>query len=467
MPTHANPMSCVPLGAAITTVAQSCGRWNNAASRGWPGGWLRERREGAVKKRRSATQHLTTVLMLGLILLLGGCQTAPRRAAPPELISHATPDGFPPTVRLVTTDLQGFTTRATDFFKGIRTAATDGTIDILALSGGGSGGAFGAGALAGLSRAHARPQFEMVTGVSAGALLAPFAFLGPDWDARMQAAFTGKRSARLMRSPTRTILARLLSPRGLPRHNPLFQLVDHYVTPAMIDAVAREAATGRRLIVATTDLDKHETVLWNMGEVAERGGPAARRLFRDVLIASASVPGIFPPVLIHVSDGHFHYDEMHVDGSVTTSVFSMPLIAGIQAHDVPELHGAHLYMIVNGQLARTPRTTPFNTIEVLSNSFAAEMTYKTRSAILESVAAARRMHMQFRITEIPVDYPQDSFVDFDSKHMQALFDYAEDCAARGQLWLTPEQGVRRDMSVHPAVANEPPTCPSQATQPVR
>lgn len=467
MSTLANPMCCVSLGASITTVAPARVGWNNGASRGWPGGWSMDWIERTVMYGRSAARKPTAVLLLGLLFLLGGCQTASRRAAPPELISHATPEGFPPTVRLVTTDLQGFTTRATAFFMGLRAAATDGTIDILALSGGGSGGAYGAGALAGLSRAHARPQFELVTGVSAGALLAPFAFLGPDWDARMQQAFTGERSARLMRSPTRTILARLLSPRGLPRHNPLFQLVDHFVTPAMIEAVARDAATGRRLVVATTDLDKHETVLWNMGEIAERGGPAARGLFRDVLIASASVPGIFPPVLIHVSDGHAHYDEMHVDGSVTTSVFTMPLIAGIQAGDIPELHGAHLYMIVNGQLARTPRTTPFNTVDVLSNSFAAEMTYKTRSALLESVAAARRMHMQFRVTEIPVDYPQESFVDFDSKHMQALFDFAEDCAARGLLWLTPEQGVQRDMSVHPAVANQPPTCLAAATHPAQ
>ncbi len=418
-------------------------------------------------KRRSAMRDWTTTLLLALMFLLGGCQTAPRRAAPPDLINQATPEGFPPALRLVTTDLHGFTSQSTEFFKGIRAAATDGTIDILALSGGGSGGAYGAGALAGLSRAHERPQFELVTGVSAGALLAPFAFLGPDWDARMQLAFTGKRSARLMRSPTRTILARLLSPRGLPRHNPLFQLVDHFVTPAMIDAVAREAAKGRKLIVATTDLDKHETVLWDMGAIAARGDPTARRLFRDVLIASASVPGIFPPVLIHVSDGHSRYDEMHVDGSVTTSVFTMPLIVGIQAYDVPELRGAHLYMIVNGQLARTPRTTPFNTIDVLSNSFAAEMTYKTRGAVLENIAAARRMHMQFRMTEIPVDYPQESFVDFDAKHMRALFDYAEDCASRGLLWLTPEQSIRRNMRMHPAIATQPPTCPAPAADQAR
>ena len=406
-----------------------------------------------------------TLLMLGL-LALTGCHTVPRRPAPPDLIGAATPVGFSPGVRLVTTDLRTFTALAPAFFGGLHGAANGGTIDILALSGGGSGGAYGAGALAGMSRAHARPQFEMVTGVSAGALLAPFAFLGPDWDARMQEAFTGERSAKLLRSPTRSILSRLLSPRGLPHRNALFKLVDHFVTPQMIAAVAREAATGRQLIVATTDLDKHETVLWDLGEIAEHGGPAARTLFRDVLIASASVPGVFPPVLIRVHDRNHEYDEMHVDGGVTTSVFSMPLIVGIQSTELPMLRGAHLYMIVNGQLARTPRTTRYNTIDILSNAFAAELTYKTREAIVDNIAASHRLGMDFSLTEIPVDYPQASFIDFDQQHMQALFDYAADCAARGLLWMTPAQSIRRNMGTYLTPESGHPTCPA-AAKPVR
>lgn len=398
--------------------------------------------------------------LLWLGLLLAGCQTAPRRPAPPELIGAAAPVGFPSSVRLVTTDVRAFTALAPDFFSGIHAAAADGTVNILALSGGGSGGAFGAGALVGMSRAHTRPPFEMVTGVSTGALLAPFAFLGSPWDTRMQEAFTGERSARLLRSPTRTILARLLSPRGLPHHNALFQLVDHFVTPEMIDAVAHEADKGRRLVVATTDLDKHETVLWNLGEIAQHGGTAARTLFRDVLVASASVPGVFPPVLIHVREGNREYDEMHVDGSVTTSVFSMPLIVGIRSTELPQLRGAHLYMIVNGQLARTPQTTRYKTIDILSNAFAAELTYKTREAIVDNIAAARRLGMIFRLTDIPVDYPQTSFVDFDQQHMRALFDYAADCAARGLLWLTPAQSLRRNMGAPPA-AGDRVACPLQ------
>jgi hypothetical protein len=406
-----------------------------------------------------------SVPLLAGLLALAACQTVPRRPAPPELIGRATPDGFPASVRLVTTDMRTFTDLAPDFFAGIHAAANAGKVSILALSGGGSGGAYGAGALVGMSRAHTRPSFEMVTGVSAGALLAPFAFLGPAWDARMQAAFTGERSARLLRAPVRTILSRLLSPRGLPHRNALFQLVDHFVTTEMIDAVAREAMKGRRLVVATTDLDKHETVLWNLGEIARHGGPAARRLFRDVLIASASVPGVFPPVLIRVHEGAREYDEMHVDGGVTTSVFNIPLIAGIQSIELPLLRDAQFYMIVNGQLARTPQTTRYNTVDIVSNALAAEMTYKTREAIVDNIAAARRLGMHFHLTEIPVDYPQASFIDFDQQHMQVLFDYAANCEVRGELWLTPEQSIRRNMGPNRAPASGLPACPAAATHP--
>lgn len=397
--------------------------------------------------------------LLGAVIL-AGCQSLARRPAPLELIGSAAPTGFSPAVRLVTTDLRGFATRSPDFFDGIRTAASDGTLDILALSGGGSGGAFGAGALVGLSRAHARPQFELVTGVSAGALIAPFAFLGPDWDAPMQQAFSGASTRKLLRSPRLTMAVHMLFPRGLGRHGPLYDLVNRFVTPRMIVAIARATATGRRLVVATTDLDKQETVLWDMGAIAAHGGEAARALFRDVLIASASVPGLFPPVLIHVREGDHDYDELHVDASVTTSVFTTPLIADVRSIDLPQLRGANLYMLVNGKLARTPQTTPISTLAIITSSLSAEMTYKTREAILQNIAAAGRLGMTLRVSEIPVDYPQASFIDFDPRRMRALFDFAAGCAERGHLWLTPAQSVRRNMHPLPQVASQLPACPS-------
>lgn len=399
------------------------------------------------------------VLLVVCVFALGGCATPPRRPAPPTVINNARPEGFPATVRLVTTDLGGFQRRAPQFFAGIRAAAAGRPVNILALSGGGSEGAFGAGVLVGLTHAGDRPRFELVTGVSAGALIAPFAFLGPRWDAELEAAFTTDNSHLLGRSPGWQFVNRVFFPLGRDHHDPLFAMVNRYVTPELVAAVARESATGRRLIVATTDLDTEETVLWDMGVVALHGGEAARELFRDILVASASVPGVFPPVLIHVRDGAHRYDELHVDGSVTTSVFTLPLVAGLRPQDLPPMRAGELYMIVDSQLARLPKTTPISTVAVLTRSFSAGMTYKTREAIIDTINLTGRLGMKFRLTEIPVDFPVSTVVDFSPKFMRKLFDYGERCAAEGRIWITPEQSIKRNMDAHRQSAAADTACP--------
>jgi len=240
--------------------------------------------------------------------------------------------------------------------------------------------------------------------------------------------------------------------------------VDRFVTTRMIEAVAREAAKGRQLIVATTDLDKRESVLWNLSEIAAQGGDRARRLFRDVIVASASVPGIFPPVLIHVREDGTEYDELHADGSVTTPIFAIPLAATVSDYPIPELRGAHLYAIINAKLARTPQTTPINTTDIVERSFSAGMTYMARDAIVGGLAASGRLGMELRITEIPVDYPRTGFLDFRPQSTKALFDYAEDCAERGLLWLTPEQSLRRNTDSGKQPGTKYRECPVEAAR---
>ncbi|NNM61148.1 MAG: hypothetical protein HKM03_03175 [Steroidobacteraceae bacterium] len=405
--------------------------------------------------------RIEALCMVG-VCLLAGCATPGRLPAPPTVINDAEPAGFPRSVRLVTTDLRGFLRQAPQFFDGIRRAAAGSPVNILALSGGGSEGAFGAGALIGLSEAHERPRFELVTGVSAGALIAPFAFLGPRWDPELKAAFTSDQRQLLGASPTWRVAKRLVFPSPGKHDDPLFGMVDRYVTPAMVAAVARASERGRRLIIATTDLDSEETVLWDMGVVAEHGGPAALALFRDIIVASASVPGAFPPVLIRVRDGNHVYDEMHVDGTVTTSVFTFPLVADLRPQDIPPLRSGRLYMIVNSQLAHLPKTTPLSTVAVLMRSFSAGMTYKTREAIIDTINLASRLGMRFRLTEIPAEFPVTNVADFDPQFMRGLFDFGRRCALAGRLWLTAQQTNKRNMYPHAASTAADTTCPGDA-----
>jgi predicted acylesterase/phospholipase RssA len=189
-------------------------------------------------------------------------------------------------------------------------------LNILAMSAGGADGAFGAGALVGLTRSGSRPQFAIVTGVGPGALIAPYAFLGPAWDSQLVEIYTTGR-------------AEHLQPRGLGamfgssanRGRPLKQLVDRHTTDALIQAVAHEAAAGRLLLIVTTDVETGEPVAWDLGSIAMNGGPNARTLFRDVLLASASEPGMLPPVIIRVHEQNTMTEEAHVGGMVSVPLF--------------------------------------------------------------------------------------------------------------------------------------------------
>src|ERR1700683_3175086 len=168
------------------------------------------------------------------------------------------------------------------------------------------------------------------------------------------------------------------------RGEPLARLVDHYVTDELLRAVSMESQRGRLLLVATTDLDSEQTVFWNLGLIAEQGGAKAKRLFRDVLIASASIPGVFPPVMIHVEQAGKTFEEMHVDGSAMAA-----------------LQGG------------------------------------TRAAIEIAYSVAQRHGMSIAVTDIPDVYPFGGALEFDMSKMRALFDYGEHCAQIDEWWSTP------------------------------
>ena len=405
---------------------------------------------------------MTTILDVGLrairlvcvlaALSLGGCATVPRGPAPPTRFGSAAPIGFPATVRSLGADRRYFLAHIEELRQRVGAARGGGPFNILALSGGGAGGAFGAGALVGLGRSGKLPQFVVVTGVSTGALLAPFAFLGPAWDAQLTDAFASARTEHLLRSRGIGVLFRP----GVYRGEPLAELVDHYVTDAMIEEVAREYAKGRLLLVATTDLDKEETAIWDMGAIASHGGEAARTLFRDVLVASASIPGLFPPVLIHVSDSQGSYDEMHVDGGTTVPFFFTWEVAEIIVLAAEELKDANLYIIMNGQLGTTPKTTQNKTTSILRRGFSTALMHALRTTLELSAQYSRLYGMNLRFARIPIEYPYLGPLNFQPAAMQALFNYAAGCAARGKLWATPEEAlVRSEQTMNPG------SCPGE------
>ena len=374
-------------------------------------------------------------------LLLDACSGLPRRPPPPADYWAAVPPGFPASIRWFGETQAEFYPRAKRLLGNARAAADGRPVNVLVLSGGGAGGAFGAGALVGWSRLHTRPSFQVVTGVSAGALIAPFAFLGPAWDPELTEAFSLRGASDLQQLHEHFL--HLLFGVSYFRAQPLADLVNRYMTPAMVEAIARQAAKGNVLIVATTDLDAEQTVFWNIGQIAEIGGQAALRLIRQVLLASASVPGFFPPVMIPVVKSHHLYRETHVDGATGEPLFFIPDLAAILPDSLDPLIGGRIFAMVNGPLHGSGGETQLRTMAILRHTIGVALQSGTRAAVetVYSFAIAHRMHMV--MTSLPGGYPFDGPLDFNRKRMQALFAYGERCAVAGELWLDPIDALDR------------------------
>lgn len=302
--------------------------------------------------------------------------------------------------------------------------------NILAISGGAASGAFGAGILVGLSRAGRRPRFAIVTGVSTGALMAPFAFLGSDWDDRLTDAYTGGHAARLW---TLTQLAPRLDG-GLLRPEALDNLINPFIDDELLAAVAREHALGRRLLVATTDLDTEEACIWDMGEIASRGGDAARTLFREVLAASASLPGIFPPRRLASECDGVRYEEMHVDGGVAAPLFVMPEALLRWKALGQRLHRSRVYVIVNMSLDQIPQTTDPGIIAILTRSFDTMLRFSYRQALSLVANFCALNQLPLSVASIPPDPSTGSMLTFDTPVMRQIFDTAVARAEDPDFW---------------------------------
>jgi predicted acylesterase/phospholipase RssA len=295
-------------------------------------------------------------------------------------------------------------------------------LSILALSGGGAFGAFGAGAMVGLTRSGTRPEFAVVTGISTGALIAPYAFLGPSWDTQLRDVYTSGAADKLLQSRG----VGVLFGSSLYSGRPLQHLVDAYATDEMMQAIAREADKGRLLLVATTDVASGERVVWDLGAIARNGGPNARTLFRDVLVASASVPGMFPPVMIR--------DEAHVDGSATGPFFVPTEFVRSDPMTGDATHRAAVYVIVDGPLGDAPAATRLTTRGILSRSIHAGLNHFLLTTLELTAATAELQGATLHYAAVPAAYPHMDAFDFRAATMRPLFSYADECAQAGRLW---------------------------------
>jgi len=378
-----------------------------------------------------------------LAIVLQACAPLPRLGPVPEgQTEQAVIPGMPDSRIWMDRDLTSFVKVVLEDNARERSAllqagrATDPLppIYFLSISGGGDNGSFAAGVLAGWTDSGTRPDFKVVTGISAGALIAPFAFLGPAYDGVIRKVATSLSPGAVFRARNR--LKGLLSD-GMASSAPIRQLVAHYVTPDLLAEVAREHAKGRALQIATTDLDAGRQVTWDMGAIAARGTPEALELFRNIMIASMSIPGAVSPVMIDVELDGQRYQEMHVDGGVITQLFAYP------SHAISELEKAtgaplnrpvHLFVIRNGRLDPEWSATSRRTLSIGGRAISALIQAQGVSDVYRIYRTAHEDRVDFNLAYIGRDFPPTRHEMFDNSYMRSLFDYGYQASRNGSVW---------------------------------
>jgi len=303
----------------------------------------------------------------------------------------------------------------------------------LAISGGGANGAFGAGLLVGWSATGERPEFTMVTGVSTGALTAPFAFLGPDYDDEMKEVYTTITTKDIAekRNPVAAAFGDSMTDTA-----PLRKLIAKYIDADMIDAIAREHKRGRRLYVGTVNLDAGRSVIWNIGVIAASDYAEKMSLIHEVLRASSAIPVAFPPVIISVEGAGKQYDELHVDGGTGSQVFVYPaaidwklITSKLKVHGKPQV-----YVIRNSFLDPDYQGIKRNVMPIASRTIDSLIRTQGIGDLYQIYALCKRDGNDFNLAYIPADFTDEPTEGFDPVYMKKLLDRGCQMALDGYPW---------------------------------
>jgi predicted acylesterase/phospholipase RssA len=381
--------------------------------------------------------HRLGLATLLFAVALQGCGSTYKRNPVPE---HLAFDASVPGIegaRMIGSgrDLEGSVQRRQVLLEQMRASGLlDKPLRFLAISGGGANGAFGAGLLVGWTETGDRPDFTLVTGVSTGALIAPFAFLGHDYDHVLREVYTTLETSDVIKP--RGLLGALTSD-AFADTTPLRELIARRVDEGVLVAIAREHEKGRRLYIGTTNLDLMQPVFWNIGLIAASGNPRSLDLIRDLLLASASIPGAFPPVYIEVEAGGERFDEMHVDGGASAQVFVYPLTVDMDeelGRIGAQIEDLRLFVIRNSRLEPTREVVEPKLTSIIGRSIAALIRSQGVGNLYEIYLGAMRDKFDFNLAYIPEHFTMESTEAFDPEYMSALFDLAYQLAKSGYPW---------------------------------
>jgi predicted patatin/cPLA2 family phospholipase len=306
---------------------------------------------------------------------------------------------------------------------------------LLSLSGGGDNGAFGAGLLVGWTAHGDRPKFKLVTGVSTGALIAPFAFLGPEYDAALTDVYTNINPSKVFEK--RFLPAAALTQDALMDSTPLYETISRHVDQEFLGRIASEYEKGRLLLIQTTDLDAGRPVLWNIGAIAASGDPRALKLVRRILLASASIPAAFPPVMFDVEVNGRPYQEMHVDGGAVSQAFLVP--PNLNTRRALQRSGFRrksvaAYVVRNGRLTTEWSDVNRATLPIAEKAVSTLINYNGVGDLYRMYLVTQRAGAAFNLAFIGEDFNAKHPEDFDQGYMWALYQHSFEKAAHGYPW---------------------------------
>jgi predicted patatin/cPLA2 family phospholipase len=315
---------------------------------------------------------------------------------------------------------------------------------MLAISGGGDDGAYGAGLLAGWTAHGDRPQFTVVTGVSTGALSAPFAFLGPEYDEQLKRVYTETGAGDVFQP--RSFMAAVADD-AMADSTPLRNKIAGFVDAHMMQRLAEEYGKGRILLILTTNLDQGRSVIWNIGAIAESGHPRSRELIVDILLASAAVPGVFPPVMIGVTVDGKHYQEMHVDGGAVAQSFLYPpsfkLKAKLKELGLKDTKTV-AYIIRNGRLYRPEENVERQTLKIAQQAISTMTASSGVNDLYRMYLTTKRDGVHFKLAYIEDDFQLAYKGPFDKTYMNALFEHGYEVGLGGYKWHTTPPGYQEE-----------------------
>ena len=378
------------------------------------------------------------IFILIYFVVLTACTTTPERhPLPANLTSKVSIPGIPD-ARFWADEWPKFSEKRINTlsdadFKKMSAATYNVPHNYLAISGGGANGAFGAGLLTGWTAQGTRPEFTMVTGISTGALTAPFAFLGADYDPMLKAVYTTTSTQDIAQEYN---VVNILRGDSLADTEPLRQLIRHYITPEVIEAIAIEHKKGRRLLLGTMNLDAARSVIWNIGAIAASNYPGKVALIHDVMRASAAIPIAFPPVMISVEADGQQYDEMHVDGSVGSQVFVYPavmdwkkIIQRLKVKGKPRV-----FVIRNSYIEPDYDGVNRGFLQIATRSIDVLLRTSGTGDLYQIYALCRRDGNEFNLAYIPRDFTEESTEGFDPVYMSKLYKRGYDMAKKGYPW---------------------------------